>query len=623
MSKFINPELALRRLADPSTKTVVIDEETSGLNWRRCFTVGHVLTFGPAPDDTYYIPIRHGGGGNIVGGWTSTDPHVDFIVPHPFEIELKRIARERLDLRWIMHNSQFDLKFLSRLGIDLIGPLEDTMVNAALLNEYQGSYSLSACCQAMKVQDKKGEQLYAHIRAGLGVGDEGPKTMAHFWRLAGDDPLAVDYATGDGTSTWQLWEAQRRLLHAEELDKVHVVECRVIKVLHRMTWRGVRIDERQLERVHAWTKTRHEQAEQALPKNFNVRSGPQMLRLFTDSGAEGWPTTGKGNPSFTEKWLQTNDLGRKVVAVRKFSHLDQSFLTPLIERHIWKGRVHAEYNQTRSDDFGTITGRLSSSNPNLQQVPKRNKEMGSIFRSIFVPDEGKVWGSVDYSQCEPRLLAYYSQCKVLLDGYRAVPSVDAHAAVAKATGIDRERGKRINQTLLTGGGTKKIAAELGIVLAEAQALMDDYFERMPEIRELQRRAARRMEERSYVRSLLGRKARLDDRRYSYRAVNRLLQCGNADVIKLKMCEIDEELAKWEGKYDCHLLNNVHDSLDYQYARDEGAVALYEWAKKQMVDFGPGGLIEMDVPFEVDAGEGRSWSEATYGTDALEYLMEVA
>jgi DNA polymerase-1 len=616
--------MILQRLRAPETKVIVYDSETSGLNWRRVYPVGHVFTFGPKSDESFYVPIRHAGGGNIefgaVGG-PGQESDMPYVVPHPFEVALAKIAAERTDLRWVMHNAAFDLKIVSRVEIKFTGPVEDTMVNQSLVDENMASYSLEACCRFMGVQEKKGDALYKYLGEQFGnVGEGGSRNMANFWRTAGDNFFVVDYATGDGTSTWQLLEAQRVRLQSEGLERVHAVECRCIKPLDRMTRRGIKVDEAQLARVTAWAARRKAETEKKLPKDFNVRSPIMVKKFLEDSGVDldTAPRTAKGALSFTEKFLATIEPGRLIIAKRKMEHLNDSFLAPLIERHLHKGRVHPDFNQSRSDDFGTVTGRLSSSNPNMQQIHKKNREMGAIFRSIFVPDEGMIWGSADYSQMEPRLLAHYSKCQVLLEGYNADPPVDAHQAVATAAGIDRERGKRINQTMLTGGGVRKIASELNLSEGEARTILNQYFAQMPEIKFLQKQATGVMKNRRYVMSLLGRRARLTDRRFAYRAVNRLLQGGNADILKLKMANIDEEFEKQDDIVN--LLTNTHDAFEFQFP--PGHRALYEWALAEMCRF-PDADISLNVSIAVETDEGPNWAVATYGSEAEIYIREAA
>lgn len=574
--------------------TVVIDVETNGLDWRNCFICGWVFTFGPRPEDTFYLPVRHETGENY----------------DPAKVRDMVNSHQDRPRHWVGHNIAFDLSFIHKECEPLNGTFEDTMINACLINEFESSYALSACATRADVQQKKAEEILQHIANVFG-GDANKNRMGEFWRLDAEDTMAVEYATGDGTTTWQLWEVQKRLLAQQELEQVHDVECRLIPVLNRMTMRGIKIDVDRLHRLKDRIEKDLNHARELVGEDVNPRSSLQMVDFFTRHGHTNWPKTEKGNPSFTEDWLLTSGIGRRFVSVRKYSNLLNSFITPMLERHLHNGRVHPQFNQLKSDDFGTVTGRLSSSSPNVQQVPKRNMELGVPFRSIFVPDEGMVWGSADYSQCEPRLLAHYSDCKVLIDGYNANPPVDAHTAVAQAAGIDRQSGKRLNQALLTGAGINKATMMLGKPKQEAEAIVHNYFQAMPEIRQLQSYAAGVMKQRGYVRSILGRRARLEKFGYEYKAVNRLLQCSNADMIKLSMVKVDEYCRSVGG---IDMLNNVHDSIDFQYSPDRREA--YDEALKIMCDF----PHITKIPIEVDEDSGSNWGEASYGSEDYEKVM---
>lgn len=594
-----------RRLSE--AKEVVYDAETSGLDWKRQHCVGHVITLGPQDADSFYLPFRHAAGGNIPGveipqvkdGWRGDI--------HPIEKELMRLL-DRPDLTVIGQNLAFDLKFMCRLGYKFEAKYQDTIIAAPLLNEYESSFSLDALCKGAGVTPKKTD-IYEYLIDKFPELRSIPKqAMGSFWRLAGDDERATSYARGDGTSTMALVHAQRTRMASEGLDRVWSVECRLIPVLARMSTRGIKIDIERLHQVKKIIEDKMVAAQRALPEGFNSRAPSQVRALVEKEGRTDWPLTPKGSPSFPESWLETTDIGKSIVAIRKCANLLSSFVQPMLETHVWNGRVHPDFNQLRGDEFGTVTGRLSSSNPNAQQIPKRNKELGRLYRSIFVPDEGKLWSSVDYNQCEPRLLAYYSRAKILLDGYRATPPVDAHQAVATAAGIDRQTGKRVNQTIITGGGKKVLVSKYGIPAGEVDRVWNDYFRAMPELRPFQIKAGDVMRSRGYVISLMGRRARLRDPQKSYTAVNRLLQMGNAEVLKSKAVELDEYSRANGEPFD--LLNNVHDAFDLQF--EEKNRKHYEEALRIMTSFGPDDMITLDVPMTVDAGEGASWAEATWG-----------
>lgn len=606
--------------------TIILDTETTGLDWRTDVTVGFVLNWGPTEDEGCYLPIRHGG--SVKGKGRAADGNMD---PKKV-IAMLREELPREDLRVVGHNLSFDLKFLHNDGIELVRgqKIEDTMINAFLLDERQRSFALDACCQFMGVQDKKGRELYEYICSKFHPDVDISKAsetamrgmMGDYWRLRGDDPVGVDYALGDGASTWQLWEAQQPGLDAPDfagntLRPAWDIESRLIRPLHRMMVRGIKIDEDRLDQVRAMVARKLKNEMKKLPKDFSLKGEKkQMAAFFTKHGHTDWPLTpAKGEPSFTADWLKTNPPGKIITRCRTLEDLDSKFLRPMAERHLFKGRVHASFNQTRGEKFGTKTARLSCNDPNLQAAHKRNEEMGSILRSIFAPDKGMLWWDADYNQCEPRLLAHYGQVRVLIEGYLSDPVIDAHSAVANSAGIPRQAGKTLNQALITGAGRGEVISQLagaGLNRREAIAIMDAYHANMPEIHVFQKRAMAVMSQRGFVRCLMGHRGRSEGSRFDYKAVNKLLQTGNAGITKKAFVDVDEYLES-EGD-QVHLLNTVHDSFGLQYHPDQHKTLTN--VRTIMEDFGPGRAVELTVPMVVDADEGDSWAVATWGLEVV-------
>lgn len=573
----------------PDDQTVAIDTETTGLDWRKDHTVGLVLTWGDKPDETAYHPIRHAGSGNLDAENTLA-----------YYRGLLKSPRRRA----IMHNAAFDLDFLANDDVKVAGPIEDTSINATLLDENAKRFSLEACCSRMGVQEKKGDALYAHL-ASLFGGEPERSQMANFHKLEADDPYAHMYAGGDGTSTYQLWGAQQEQLNHQNLRRVWGVESNLINVLHRCKRRGVKVDEERLQAVRQKV-TQYRDEAQAVIGEINVRSSPQIRKYLESLGSDipVWPTTAKGNPSFPEKYLDSFPQGQAIVRVRKFSNLLASFINPLEEEHIWNGRVHASFQQTASDDYGTVSGRLSSYRPNLQQVPKRNKELGMLFRSIFVPDEGMIWGDDDWSQMEYRLFAHYAGIQQLIDGYNQ-GDTDIHSYVAELTGLERDLAKRVNLALLYGMGPKTMADNLGISLNKAKSIRNTYYDRIPEAQTFHKRAEHIAATRGYVFSLLGRRRRFPDRRFAYKAISGICQSSNADAVKAKMVELHSYFEENGG----NLFFTTHDAFSYQVPKDKPDA--FSNVKNILEDFGPNSSIPLSVKIQIDHGQGSNWAEATY------------
>lgn len=591
-------------------KVLAYDTETSGVDWKRNSPIGYVIT---TRDFNTYIPVRHGGGGNLndpaVAPITAADAP---FVRHDYERRLSQAfsSRRQQGLLTIGHNLIFDMHFSANAGIMLGRECGDTQLNAAMLDEYARSYSLENCAKREGVTAKLGTELYEHIGRSFDVPAE-RKSMEHFWRLPGNDPLAVDYAMGDGTSTLELWDAQMKGIEAEDMGMIHGIESRLIWTVFRMERRGIKVDQTRLQEVKYAIHEYLKEAELQLPPDFNVRSGPQMKALMEQMGHTDWPVTRLGNPSFPEKWLKGHETGRAVVNLRKYSNLLNSFVTPLEERHMFNGRVHCQLNQLKADDYGTISGRFSCSNPNLQQVPKRDKELGRLFRSIYVPDDDMEFYEGDYSQCEPRLFAHYSQDPRLLEGYNAVPFRDVHQIVAEDFGCERDpTAKRMNMGIFTGMQIESFADHMGWPMDRAAEAFNRWFEKFSSIRDFQDRARDALRDRGWVRTILGRRQRMDHPRFAYRGTSKIIQGSNADIIKRQMLLIDEALeSEWDDR--AQLLITVHDSFGWQAPEGPLGAKISEEIVKIAEDV-QGAPYNLRVPFVMEVGHGPNWAIATYG-----------
>lgn len=606
-------DLALRWVRE--AKELNYDTEGSGLDWRRNFPVGYVI--GDDPTRVVYIPVRHGGGGNLA------DPDVrppntaeDPIVVHRFERELAAAFDDRRRVLGktgivIGHHIKFDAHFSANAGVMLGRELTCTQNNEALLNEYTKKFSLDALSEYHGVTSKKGEELYAHL-ANLFGGPAERSAMQHFWRTSGDDPLAVEYAAGDGTSTHELYWSQKKDIEKQELQRVWEMENQLIWTLFRMERRGIKADMEYVAWLQEELKSRILEAASKLPANFNPRSPLQMKEWVTKAGHTDWPETELGNPSFTEKWLKKFPEGKAVVDLRKWTNLGNSFLEPLVQHHIVNGRINATLNQLKADEHGTVSGRLSCSHPNLQQIPKRDKEIAKLFRKIFVADEGMEFWEADYSQCEPRLYAHYAKEKVLIEGYTATPFRDVHDAVATLLGVERDpTAKRMNMGMFTGMYPKTFSQHMGWPLELATEKWNAWQEAFPGIAGFQKRAKDVLLDRGFVRTLLGRRGRLESNRLAYKGVSKIIQGGNADILKWFMLKLDIWL---ESLQDIAYLNmTVHDAFEWQAPATPEGRKLSEDMMVEMVKVQepPFNLI---VPFVVEADHGKNWAEATFGPE---------
>lgn len=604
-------EFALRAVRE--APLISYDTETSGLDWKRNAPVGYVVT---TEDRSVYIPIRHGGGGNLAdsnaapltaaegGGWNR----------HNFEDHLAEAfkERDRRGFKTVGHNLKFDMHFSKNGGIDLNRNVADTSIYQPLIDEFSYSFSLDASAKAHGVTPKVGDPLYRAMASRFGgVADK--KQMQHFWRMPGNQAEVVDYAAGDGITTLQLYKKQLLKLAEEELERVARTEDLLIRVLYKMERRGIKIDLDRLAEVEFEIEARLREARTLLPPNFNPGSPKQVKELMEANGLIDWPLTEIGNPSFPEKWLKTNEPGRNVNKLRKFSGLINRYINPLKFDHAFEGRVHTNLHQLANDEFGTISGRLACSDPNLQALHKRDKELGRLFRSVYIADEGYDFNEGDYSQCEPRLFAHYSEDENLVKGYLATPFIDAHQVVADLLNVERDpTAKRMNMGIFTGMFPKTFAEHMSWDLDRATDAWNKWYEAFPRVREFQNAAKATMARRGYVKTLLGRRCRLDQPRFAYKGTSRIIQGGNADILKYKLVEASD-FCEASGEDNIHMLMTVHDSFEWQSIKGAKGELLSKALVGILADVQkePFNLI---VPFLVDYKAGKNWAIATYGEE---------
>jgi len=585
-----DPSLALRLVR--TAPVIAYDTETTGLDYSSV-VCGYVIT---DRDNSLYIPVRHEPGGNIVD-------------VEDFEHELAQAFKDRAraGLRTVGHSLHFDMRMSRRHGVQLFGPLEDTEINEGLLQDDARVFNLEDSCVRRGVTPKKGTELYAELARRFG-GLPTRESMKHYWRLEGDNALAVDYATGDGVSTLALWEAQQPLLDERPFDKddlrqVWKLECDLIPYVDRINAKGVKVSQENYERVKAGIDEQIALAKTKLPPGFNVRSPGEIQKLYEANGISDFAKTPAGKPSFTEKWLEQNEIGNLILAVRRLEKADSSFMVPLVQTNNVGGRVHPILHQSKNDDSGAVGGRFSCSEPNLQAFPKRNKVIGKLVRQLIVPDFGHIYDA-DFGQQEPRLFAHYSEDKKLIEGYSQMPPVDLHDLAIEITGRDRDGAKRLGMGILTMLGEKSLAGHMGYSLAEAKADKQRYLGGFPKIRDFQQLAMRVAKHRGLIRTLLGRIAHVDFD-FAYKAVSRIIQGGGADISKtvlLRICQFAETCPQ-----PIDILMTVHDSFMFQCEPDapiKEMVALME--DLQTPPF------NLKVPIPVEVGRGLDWAEASYG-----------
>ena len=605
-------------------KEIAIDVETrdpniktNGPGWAT--GDGEIVGYAIAVDGWFgYIPIRHEHGGNlderIVNKW------------------LKKVFECPADK--IMHNAQYDAGWIRRMGFTINGRIIDTMVVASLLDENRFSYSLNnvAYDYLEKVKSEKGLREAA-ISFGLD-----PKS--DMWKMPA--MYVGPYAEGDATLTLDLWNHFSVEIEKQKIGSIVNLELDVLPCLIDMTWRGVRIDQDKVERTKD-ALLKREKATLAEIKNMtglNVEIwAAQSLSKAFDKLSIPYPKTEKGAPSFTKQFLtdHPHELTKLVVEARNLNKTSGTFINTIMKHCRSDGRIHGHINQIRSDDGGTVSGRLSMSNPNLQQIPARDPELGPMIRSLFLPEEGEEWAAIDFSQQEPRILVHYAHVlgnskgrvpfkgtEEFVDAYRHDPDMDFHSMVAKMASINRKQAKTINLGMMYGMGVNKLSDQLGIEVDEAKSLITQYHDRVPFVKGLMNGVMQHLNSKrsgGAISSILGRKCRFDlwepttfgmskalpykeaiseygettrlKRAYTYKALNRLIQASAADMTKQAMGNIYKT-----GRVP---LIQIHDEIAISVKNREEAKEIAEIMEN---------AVTLEVPSKCDVEIGPSWGEAS-------------
>ena len=591
------------------TETIAVDLETYDPHLMTCgpgwaTSRGHIVGVGVATEGWKgYFPIRHAGGGNldedIVLRWLKNT-----------------LASEKRDV--IFHNALYDVGWLRREGVHVGGKILDTIVAAPLVNENRYSYSLDNLGE-FYCNEKKDESLLQNAALSFGVN---PKS--EMYKLP--SKFVGPYGEQDAALTLKLWQKLKLEVKEQSLEKILDMECRLIPLLLEMRWRGVRIDEQKADDVSKKLSIEEQKLQVEIKRKYgaevNLWANASLQAIF-EQNKIWFPRTAKGMASFQKDWLEghEHELPQLIVRARKLNKARTTFIDKMIKDHCFDGRIHAEAHAMRNDRGGTVSGRFSYSNPNLQQVPARDPEIGNLIRSLFIPEEGCQWGVFDYSQQEPRLTVHYADRMNLAGAKDAVveyteKNADFHQIVADMANIPRKQAKTINLGLSYGMGKEKLIKELGIDGAEAEGLFQQYHNKVPFIRGLQDQCARVAMERGYIRTFAGRRCRFNlwedryertlplpyeeaqekygdnlKRSYTYKALNRLIQGSAADMTKLAM------LGLWEEGIVPHL--QVHDEVDISVENTEQANKIAKIMET---------CVELAVPLLVDKELGSSWGE---------------
>ena len=550
-----------------------------------------------------YFPIAHEGGGNMdrkmVLKW------------------LQDVLNTPSDK--IFHNAMYDVCWLRSIGLKIQGRIIDTMIASALVDENQMKYDLNSCARRYTGQGKDEAALYAAAK------EWGVDAKAEMYKLPAIYVGA--YAEKDAELTLALWQELKKEIDYQDIWNIWELETELFPCLVDMSFLGVRVNEEQALNEKRMLLEQEKNLLLDVKKetglDVQIMAARSVAKVFDKLNLPYERTQKSKEPSFVKNFLQNHPhpVVKKIAQAREINKSHSTFIDSIL-KHAHKGRIHAGINQLRGDNGGTVTGRFSYSNPNLQQIPARNKDLGPRIRRLFIPEEGHRWGCFDYNQQEPRLVVHYASLQNLygvgevLDAYKE-GNADFHAIVADMADIPRKQAKTINLGLFYGMGKNKLQAELGINKERADELFKQYHGQVPFVKQLMDSVMKRAQDSGKIRTLLGRLCRFHlwepnqfgihkslpheealrehgpgiRRAYTYKALNKLIQGSAADMTKKAMIELYKE------KIIPHI--QVHDELDISVKDDKEAKKIVEIMES---------AVGLEVPNKVDYESGENWGK---------------
>jgi DNA polymerase I-like protein with 3'-5' exonuclease and polymerase domains len=588
-------------------KYIAIDLETKDPNLKTRGSgaiqgMGEIVGFAIAVDGwSGYYPIAHEGGGNMD------------------RQKVLKWIKEVLETpaTKIFHNAMYDICWLKAYGFKINGMIVDTMVMASLIDENRFSFEF--------LREVKDEKALKEAAQSFGL-----DAKAEMYKLPA--MYVGNYAEKDAELTLELFKTLSREIKKQNLENIYQLETELFPCLIEMKFKGVRVDVEKAHKLKQQLNTEEKQLLLEVKKHtgeeVEIWAARSIAKVF-DKLALSYELTSKSKlPSFTKNFLSEHPHPtiKLIAKAREINKAHTTFIDTIL-KHQYKGRIHADINPIRSDQGGTVTGRFSYSNPNLQQIPARNKDLGPMIRSLFIPEVNHKWGCFDYSQQEPRLVVHYAAATEPICFDDSVinivkkfknDSVDFHQTVADMADISRTQAKTINLGLFYGMGKNKLQAELGLSKVDADNLFNKYHENVPFVKDLMNRTSNHAQASGSIGTLLGRKCRFDKwepntfgmhtpmsyeeaertygrgrikRAFTYKALNKLIQGSAADMTKKAMLDLYKE-----GIIP-HI--QIHDELDISIESEEQAKKIIEIMEN---------AVTLAVPNKVDFESGDTWGD---------------
>ncbi len=535
----------------------------------------------------------------------------------------------------IAHHAKFDWLMLKASGVNIRPELLDcTMVRACLIDEHLQDYSLDTLCQ-IYLDERKGTEIYSQLAELFGGLATRKVQMPHLQNAPVE--MVANYAELDALLALRLWEWQEQEIGKQGLRRIVDFERSVFPSICRANARGIRVDldaaEQAMVNLTPLINEKQVELNGIAGWEVNSNSPPQIKKLLMPEkrgsawfvGNELVGTTGSGGPSLKAEFLRelTHPAAKLVEDVRSLLKTRDTFLAKHILEHAVGDRVYPTINQTKGEDGGTGTGRLSYTDPAMQQIPSRNKKVAAIVKPCFLPDEGEVWVDLDQASFEVRIFAHLANDRAIIQKYIDNPNLDFHRAVADLTGLVRDaeysgqpNSKQLNLSMIFNQGGGATAKKMGMPWEwdifenaqgqkirymragdEAQGIINKYHQMLPGVQKLAKGCKAKAKERGYIKTEHGRRLRFPGGYKSYKASGLLIQATSADINKEMWKLIDEiGLKLLLNTHDSYGLS-MHEGSGKEVARDLQAAmaARLSWLRVPLI-------LELN-------GEGSNWWEA--------------
>jgi len=616
------PNLAAAKMLGVDTETYdpeLLENGPGGVRGK-----GHLVGFSVATDDGEfrgYYPLRHEGGDNV----ENPEKALDWL----------RDQVGRADQPKVGANIIYDREWLRVNGVEMAGHTYDVQIAEGLLDENRYTYRLDSLAEDYLGEHKEETLMTEAAKVLLGVTGRDDllekRVKQNLWRLPAR--YVGPYGEIDSDLPCRIFKMQEPKLRDQELWDLFIMETELVDLLLEMRFRGIPVDVNRAEELVEDLAKRQAKATRRISRlcgfTPNIWANDDIARVCDTLGYS-YSKTSKGNASFTADWLeaQEQEVFQLILKARRLDRGGSVYLRSKVLDLQVDGRVHPQFWQVRTEaqgaKHGTNSGRFASSSPNAQQIPARDPELAPLIRSVFIPEKGCDWTSVDYSQQEFRVTVHYAYalgCSGAEDArqqYIDDPSTDFHNFVRDLTGLERKTAKMLNLALSYNMGKKTFAEKAGLSFEQASDLFDQYHSHVPFVRQLNNKCQRVAKHRGFVKTLLGRRQRfvlygpprwspgIRPLRYDeavekfgapvqlyflHKAMNRVVQGSSADMIKAAMHQLHKL------GYVPHV--TVHDELCYSTQTDK--------ERREICDVMLNAL-PLEVPMKVDVENGPSWGE---------------